>query len=153
MSDKKIFNFEEHRKKNIETKRRQFERVMFDEFLGVYSVIDDQGTGFQVKLVDISADGCQFQIPMSPKAKQQFGKGRELTLKLYFTKNSYLPAIVTIKHVQEFVDDKGNAFWRCGGGFDTKVPTYKALSKFIQFITEYAEFSCIDHSRDVAYFL
>jgi hypothetical protein len=153
MTDKKVFNFAEHRKKNIETKRRQFERVMFDELLGVYTVIDDQGTGYPIKLLDVSKEGCLFQFPMSTKAKKQFGKDTEVTLKLYFTKNSYLPAVVTIKHGQEFIDDKGNAYWRCGGVFDTTLPTYKALSKFIQFITEYAEFSCVDNNRDVAYFL
>lgn len=67
--DKKVFDFGEKRKQSIEQKRRQFERVVFQEFLGVYSVIDDHGTGRPIKLVDISADGCLLQVPFSLKAK------------------------------------------------------------------------------------
>src|SRR6187200_1568751 len=98
MSDeKKVVDFNEKRKQSIEQKRRSFERVVFQEFLGVYSVVDDQGTGYPIKLVDISGDGCQFQMPFSLKAKNQFKAGTEVTLKLYFTKGSYLPCVVTVR--------------------------------------------------------
>ncbi len=89
-SDKKVVDFNQKRKESIEQKRRTFERVVFQEFLGVYSVIDDQGSSYPVKLVDISKDGCQFQLPFSLKAKNQFKSGTEMTLKLFFTKGSYM---------------------------------------------------------------
>lgn len=63
--DKKVVDFNAKRKESIEQKRRTFERVVFQEFLGVYSVVDDQGSGYPIKLVDISGDGCQFQLPFS----------------------------------------------------------------------------------------
>jgi len=151
--DKKVVDFNEKRKKNIEQKRRSFERVVFQEFLGVYSVIDDHGTGFPIKLVDISGDGCQFQIPFSLKAKNQFKAETEVTLKLYFTKGSYLPAVVKIRHVSEYVDQQGDAWLRLGGGFDTSLPSFKALSHFIEFIYHYAESSCLDKGEGKVYFL
>lgn len=154
MSDeKKVVDFNEKRKQSIEQKRRTFERVVFQEFLGVYSVVDDQGTGYPIKLVDISAEGCQLQLPFSLKAKNQFKGGTEVTLKLFFTKGSYLPCVVTIRHATEYIDQQGDAWLRLGGEFDTSLPSFKALSSFINFIYQYAEFSCIDKGESKTYFL
>lgn len=151
--DKKVVDFNEKRKKNIEQKRRTFERVVFQEFLGVYSVIDDQGAGYPIKLLDISSEGCQFQVPFSMKAKNQFKAGTELTLKLFFTKGSYLPAVVTIRHASEYIDQQGDAWLRLGSEFDTSLPSFKALESFIAFIYQYAEFSCIDKGESKVFFL
>ncbi|HXH29874.1 MAG TPA: PilZ domain-containing protein [Bacteriovoracaceae bacterium] len=151
--DKKVVDFTAKRKESIEQKRRTFERVVFQEFLGVYSVVDDQGTGFPMKLLDISGTGCQFQLPFSLKAKNQFKAGHEVTLKLYFSKGSYLPAVVTVRHATEYIDQKGDAWLRLGGDFDTELPSFAALSSFIDFIYQYAEFSCIDKGEAKVYFL
>jgi hypothetical protein len=153
MSDKNVFDFSARRKENIEQKKRQFERVIFQEFLGVYSVLDDHGTSFPIAFVDISKDGCQFQVPFSAKAKNQFRPGTDVTLKIFFTKGSFLPAVVKIKHATEYIDKNGDAFWRCGGGFDTSLPSFEALSTFISFIYKYAEFSCLDKGDGKVYFL
>lgn len=151
--EKKVFDFGEKRKQSIEQKRRQFERVVFQEFLGVYSVIDDHGTGYPVKLVDVSADGCQFQIPFSAKAKNQFKTGEEVTLKLYFSKGTYLPAVVKIRRAAEYIDQQGDAYLRLGGEFDKTIPSFGALSSFISFIYQYAEFSCLDKGEGKVFFL
>jgi len=151
--DKKVVDFGARRKESIEQKRRSFERVVFQEFLGVETVLDDQGSGFPVKLVDISADGCQFQLPFSRKAKNQFKSGTEITMKLFFTKGTYLPAVVTVRHASEYVDKDGDAWLRLGGEFDTSLPSYKALESFVNFIYQYAEFSCLDKGESKVYFL
>lgn len=151
--DKKVVDFGEKRKQVIEQKRRTFERVVFQEFLGVYTVVDDQGSNYPIKLVDISGDGCQFQLPFSLKAKNQFKAGTEVTLKLFFTKGSYLPAVVTVRHASEYVDQQGDAWLRLGGEFDTSLPSFKALSSFINFMYQYAEFSCLDKGESKVFFL
>ena len=151
--DKKVVDFEAKRKQAIEQKRRTFERVVFSEFLGVETVVDDQGSGFPIKLIDVSGDGCQLQLPFSLKAKNQFKSGTELTLKLFFTKGSYLPAVVTVRHASEYIDRDGNAWLRLGGEFDTTLPSFKALASFIDFIYQYAEFSCLDKGESKVYFL
>lgn len=151
--DKKVVDFNEKRKQSIEQKRRTFERVVFQEFLGVYTVIDDQGSSYPIKLVDISGEGCQFQVPFSLKAKNQFKSGTETTLKFFFTKGSYLPAVVTVRHANEYIDKNGDAWLRLGGEFDTSLPSFKALSTFIDFIYQYAEFSCLDKGESKVYFL
>lgn len=153
MSDKKVFDFGEKRRQNIEQKRRQFERVMFEEFLGVDAMIDDNGSGHPVKLLDLSLEGIQFQVPFSAQASQRFASGAEVTLKLFFTKTSYLPVVVKVRHAKEYVDPKGHAFWRCGGVFDKSLPSFQAMENFLQFITKYAEFSCADNVAHKVYFL
>lgn len=151
--DKKVFDFNEKRKQSIEKKRRSFERVVFQEFLGVFTVIDSDGSGFPVKLIDISTEGCQFQLPYSLKALNQFKAGTEFTLKLYFAKSTYLPAVVTVRHAQEYIDKDGDAWLRLGSAFDTSLPSFTALKSFIDFIYQYAEFSCADKGESKVYFL
>jgi hypothetical protein len=151
--DKKVVDFNEKRKQSIEQKRRSFERIVFSEFLGVYSVVDDMGGNFPIKLVDISGEGCQFQLPFSLKAKNQFKPGSEVTLKLFFTKGTYLPCVVTVRHASEYVDQSGDAWLRLGGDFDTSLPSFKAVSSFIDFIYQYAEFSCVDKGESKVFFL
>jgi hypothetical protein len=151
--DKKVVDFNEKRKQSIEQKRRSFERVVFQEFLGVETVIDDQGAGFEVKLLDISGEGCQFQVPFTMKAKNQFKSDTEITMKLFFTKGTYIPAVVTVRHASEYIDQDGNAWLRLGGEFDTSLPSFKALASFINFIYQYAEYSCLDKGESKVYFL
>lgn len=151
--DKKVVDFNEKRKQTIEQKRRSFERVVFQEFLGVYTVVDEQGSSYPVKLVDISKDGCQFQVPFSLKAKNTYKSGTEVELKLFFTKGTYIPAMVTVRHATEYIDEQGDAWLRLGGEFDTSLPSFKALSHFIEFIYQYAEFSCVDKGQSKVYFL
>jgi hypothetical protein len=154
MSDeKKVVDFNKKRQENIEQKRRTFERVVFQEFLGVYTVVDDQGTSFPIKLLDVSKDGLQFQLPFSLKAKNQFKSGTEVTMKLFFTKGSYIPAVVTVRHASEYIDKDGSAWLRLGGTFDTSLPSFKAVASFIDFIYQYAEFSCLDKGESKVYFL
>jgi hypothetical protein len=121
--DKKVVDFNQKRRESIEQKRRTFERVVFQEFLGVYTVLDDKGSSFPV------------------------------TLKLFFTKGSYLPAVVTIRHTSVYVDKDGQEWLRLGGEFDTSLPSFTALSHFISFIYEYAEFSCLDRGESKVFFL
>ena len=65
----KVLDFAQKREQNIENKRRQFERVLFQNFLGAYTVIDQGGAIYPVSLVDISHDGlstCAFKYaPLS----------------------------------------------------------------------------------------
>ncbi|MES2527304.1 MAG: PilZ domain-containing protein [Bdellovibrionota bacterium] len=152
MSDKKVVDFNEVRKKSIEQKRRTFERVVFQDFLGVETVVDDQGSGFPIKFIDISKDGCKLQLPFTLKAKNQFVSGKEITLKLFFTKGTYLPAVVTIRHASEYIDRDGNAWLQLGGVFDTTLPSYKALASFTEFMYQYAEYSCVDKGEQKVLF-
>jgi hypothetical protein len=152
MSDEAI-DFLERRKKNIESKKRQFERVVFQDFMGTYTVVDEAGTGYPIELVDISYTGCQFQVPARDANSPQFEEGKEVNLKLYFTKFSYIPVVLTIKRQSEHRDQQNREWIRIGGEFDETVPSFQALKSFIDFIYQYAEFSVIDKGESKVYFL
>jgi len=149
----KVIDFQKKREESIETKRRDFERVMFDDFLGTYTVVDEVASGYPVKMIDISKDGCMFQVPAHKNNSKVFGEGVEITLKFYFTKGSYIPAVLNIKHSHEYVDNRGDTYVRYGGTFDKSLPSFKALKSFIDFIYNFAEFSCIDKGESKVYFL
>lgn len=153
MSDNKIVNFQEKRQEHIERKKRSFERVMFDDFLGCSTEIDSFGSNYPIEMVNLSKDGCMFQIPKSVKGKKKFMEGDELNLRIYFTKTNYIPLVVNIRHGQEFVDKNGNTHLRYGCQFNKEVPSFKAVESFVNFLYSFAEHSCQDKGESKVFFL
>ena len=149
----KVIDFQEERKDSIEKRKRSFERVLFTEFLGSYAEIDENGTKYMVSMVDISHDGCLFQIPFAENALAHFKQSSDVTVRVYFTKDDFLPLVINLKHVNEHVDEKGNACIRFGGEFDKSLPSFQAFAPFIEFIYKFAEYSCIDKGESKVYFL
>jgi hypothetical protein len=149
----KVIDFQAKRAASIEKRKRNFERVLFSEFLGSYAEIDDNGTKYGVDMIDISREGCLFQIPFSENSKKHFDKTNEVTVRIYFTKDDFLPLVVNFKHCKEYVSEKGDAYLRFGGEFDKSMPSFQAFEPFIEFIYKFAEFSCIDKGESKVYFL
>ena len=127
---------------------------MFENFLGCYSVIDDNGTIFEISLVDISAEGIQFQVPWNGKnsEKEKFTIGEELGIRIYFTQTSYIPAVIQVRHEGEWTDERGQKFLRYGAEFDQDTVSYEALLCFVNFITKFAEHSVEDKGDSKVYF-
>ena len=148
----KVLDFVSKRNENIEKKRRGFERLLFNNFLGAYSVLDREGSIYPVDLVDVSRSGCQFQVPWNLKRSEVIASGTEFTLRIYFTKHSYIPIIVSIKHSNEFVNDNGQTYLRYGCEFDKSMPSFSALESFIEFMYKFAEHSAIDKGDNKAIF-
>ena len=149
----KVIDFQAKRQDSIEKRKRAFERVLFQEFLGSYAEIDENGTKYDVTLVDISRSGCLFQIPYSKNVQNYFKTGKEVTVRVYFTKDDFLPVVVNLKHQKEYIDERGDAYMRLGGEFDKSLPSFQAFEPFIEFIYKFAEFSCIDKGESKVYFL
>lgn len=149
----KVIDFQQKRQDSIEKRKRSFERVLFKEFLGTYAEVDNNGTKYSVNLVDISRDGCSFQVPFTENCKDQFAKNEDVTIRVYFTKDDFLPLVLNIKHTSEYIDEKGDAYMRFGGILDKSLPSFQALEPFIEFIYKFAEFSCIDKGESKVYFL
>lgn len=152
-TNNEVIDFNEKRKQSIEKKRRNFERVMFENFLGCYSVINQNGSIYQIDIIDISETGLLFQVPWNKNNDKKFEKDKDLTLRLYFTKSSYIPAIVNVKYSTEYLDQDGNSYMRYGCEFDQDNQTFEAVSAFIQFIYKFAEHSSVDKGDHKVYFL
>jgi hypothetical protein len=149
----KVFDFNAKRKESIEKKKRNFERVFFQEFLGAYSEVAEDGSNTPIKIVDISHTGCSFQMSKSGKGKQAFKTGDNAVLRIYFTKDEFLPLVVNVKHCNEFVDANGQNAVRYGGEFDQSLPGYQAFKPFVDFLYKFAEFSSSDKGESKVYFL
>ncbi len=152
MSESNLIDFAAKRKQNIEQKRRNFERIMFKDFLGCYTIIDNNDTGHPVDIVDISKDGLQFQV--FERDSKRFQEGMEIELRFYFTKQNYIPAVVQIRHSYDFDDSmSGKAHQRFGCTFDKSLPSFKAMESFLRFIYDFAEHSSTDKGDGKVYFL
>lgn len=149
----KVLDFIGKRKENIEKKRRNFERLLFQNFLGAYTVIQQGEAIYPVSLVDISHDGCLFQTPWDVQRDEKIASDTELTLRMYFTKGSYVPVVVTMKYGNEFIADDGQTYMQYGCEFDKSMPSFDAMRSFIDFMYKFAEHSAVDHGDYKAFFL
>lgn len=149
----KVLDFGKKRAENIAQKKRQFERVLFNEFVGCYTVIENNGTIFPISIVDISAKGCLLEVPDSENVDKQFPINSDVNLRLYFTKKSFIPVVIKIRRKLEVTNDKKNQVVRFGGEFDTTLPSFEALQAFINFVYRFAVHSSIDHKDKKSYFL
>ena len=98
MSEFKVLDFNKKKAETIEMKRRAFNRIVFTNFLGAYSVIEDSGSIYPVTMIDIAGDGCAFQVPWNPRSDKKLVDGHELSMRMYFTKASFIPVILNIRH-------------------------------------------------------
>lgn len=151
MTDK-VLDFNEKRMASIEQKRRSFERVLFQNFLGAYSAIDQDGVLYPVNLVDVSKDGCLFQVPWDVNGDKKFEEETEIALRMYFTKSSFIPVIVNVKYGKEFIDKDGQTYMHYGCEFDKSMPSFEALKHFIDFVYSFAEHSATDRGDIKSYF-
>lgn len=146
-----VINFTKKRNESIEQKRREFERIVFQNFLGVYSVIDHNGEQtIASELVDISEKGCLFQVPCLNDKNLNTIKilksKSTMDLRIYFTAKSFLLIAVTVKYCKEFLDDDGVTYYKFGCEFDKSSSSFEALDSFIKFIYKFAEHSSTDRS-------
>ena len=148
-----VLDFTKKREENIEKKRRSFDRVVFRNFLGAYSVINDNGAIFPIELVDISKTGCLFQVPWNVKNDTKFKSGHEVSMRMYFTEKSYIPVVCKVKYDKEFLDDQGQTYLQYGCEFDESLPSFQALKSFIDFTYSFAEHSSIDQGDLKSFFL
>ena len=150
----KVLDFIGQREKKIETKRRNFERILFKSFLGTYTVLDnDEGMNYPIDLIDISQKGCLFQVPFNPSRQTLYKKNQELTLRMYFTKDSYIPVIVKVKRSEQQLSEEGQVPVACYGcEFDQTTTSFEALRSFIDFLYKFAEHSSIDKGDQRVFF-
>lgn len=152
MSEFKVLDFNKKKADTIEQKRRAFNRIVFQNFLGAYSVIDDNGSIYPVTMVDIAGDGCSFQVPWNPSKDKKLASGFEVNMRMYFTDKSYIPVIMNVRHGKEVLGSDGITYMQYGCEFDKTVATFEAMQSFIDFIYRFAEHSAIDKGDTKVYF-
>ena len=142
--DCKILDFVSKRNEKIEQKRRSFERIFFQNFLGAYAILDQGGLSLPITLVDISPKGCLFKVPWKRRYGKRFKRGEEINLRIYFTDDSYISVAADIRHGRESTEQDSLIYMYYGCSFDTSLPSFKAMEKFIEFLHSFAEHSSLD---------
>lgn len=136
-SQGQVISFSKAREAKIEEKRRRYERILFKHILGVYCVAEGHGLK-AVELVDVSADGLSFQLPVNSKNLESLAPGNELTFRFYFSQDTFVPIIVKVMNERSCVED-GQKYVRFGCVVDSSAQSYETYKSFVVFLSKYAE--------------
>lgn len=153
-----VISFQKKKQESIEKKKRQFERVLFQEFVGCYITLEGEQTTtkgkslYALQLVDVSKNGCLLQIEDAPKVDDFFTVGKTINLRLYFTKSSYLPAEVQLRRV-DWLMMGGKRLLRVGCEFNQSQQSYQAIVAMVHFLYSYAEHSQVQQTSYRSLFL
>lgn len=135
-----VLSFNNARAEQIEERRREYERVLFRNVLGVYTVIEQKGL-HAIELVDISEQGLAFQVAANSSYRLEIGE--VLNLRLYFASDSFLPVCVKVVRVMDSIVD-GVAMCQYGCAIDKSFKAYAAVFHLFQFIKACAEHGHVD---------
>lgn len=147
-----VIDFNKKRKESIEQKKRQFERIFFKELIGCYTAIDNGQKIIPVDIVDISKSGCLIELAKSSGGNKEFEIDAEVSIRLYFTKKSYIPLIAKVARVEETTNTRGVEVFHFGAEFDSNLPGHHVLEAFVDFVSKFAEFSRVDNESEKVYF-
>lgn len=136
-----VLSFNSARNEQIEEKRLNYERVLFRNVLGVYSVMEQKRGLHAIELLDISDKGMSFQLPINSDMKPEVGD--ILNIRLYFASESFLPVAIKIVRVLDSISD-GVPVHRYGCEIDTTFKSYQAVHYLYRFIKACAEHGHVD---------
>lgn len=132
-----VVDFAQAREQKLEEKRRKNERIFFKQLLAVYTVVN-RGKIMPVELIDVSEDGCAFQIPFDTRNPWPTDATQDIPLRLYFSQDTYLEVLAKIQNSRPSIDDRGR-FTRFGCTVDKTTAAYAAYLQFVRFLKLYSE--------------
>jgi hypothetical protein len=135
-SDKTLVDFSEVRTQKLEEKRRKTERIFFKNLLGVYSVTGETRMR-QIDLVDVSEEGCAFQVPFSSENPWPT-QGNDLPIRLYFSQDTYLEVRVKVVNSRPYIEN-GERYIRYGCVVDQTLSSYTCYQQFVRFMHSYSD--------------
>jgi hypothetical protein len=138
-TERQVIDFTEMRAQKMEEKRRKTERIFFKHLLSVYSVVGDGKQMAPVEIIDISEDGCSFQVPFNPD-KPWPTTSTEIPLRLYFSQDTYLEIIAKVVNSKPSIEN-GARYTRYGCQIDKTISSYAAYQQFVKFMKLYSEHS------------
>jgi hypothetical protein len=132
----RVVDFNEVRAQRLEEKRRKTERIFFKSLLSVYSVVGEHAMR-PIELIDVSEDGCSFQIPFDPDRPWPNDMS-EIPLRMYFSQDTYLEICVKIQNSRPCIES-GARYVRFGCAVDATMKSYPAYQQFVKFLKLYSE--------------
>ncbi|MCX6101772.1 MAG: PilZ domain-containing protein [Proteobacteria bacterium] len=146
-SDKGIIDLEHYRKEKTEERRREYERVLFNRILGVYSFAEKTGL-HHVEILDMSYSGLRFR---EDNPEMPLRSGQKIALRFYFTPSSFLRVVVDVKRVTPFEAEQRQGL-EYGCEIDTSTKSSEVLKELVDFMYKYAETACHDDNPPMIWF-
>jgi len=115
----RIIDLQKYRKDKTEERKREYERLLFNRILGVYSFAEREEL-HHIEVVDVSFTGIKFREEKPPTPLKE---GQKVTLRFYFTPSSFLRLPIQVKRVKPFEDD-GRVGLEYGCEIDKKTKSY-----------------------------
>ena len=143
----RIIDLNDYRKNKNEERRREYERVLFNRVLGVYSFAEKTGLN-HVEILDISYSGLRFR---EKNPEHPLKAGQKVALRFYFTPNSYLRLVVDIKRISPY-QEEGNAGLEYGCELDQQTKAFEVINQLVSFMYKYAEVACEDQNPPLIWF-
>jgi hypothetical protein len=145
-----LVQLEEVRKSRQDEDRRSYQRVLFNNVLNAYTVIEEKGL-LEVKLLDISESGIRFG--MTPEYGK-FKKNEKLAFRLYFSQNDYLPITIKVVRRQLVQSATESDFVEYGCkmlGVESEIRA--CIGDLVHFIKRYTAVAKNDHGDRQVFFL
>ena len=145
-----VVDFNAAREQRLEEKRRRTERIFFKNVLGIYCVTENDNAR-QLEFVDMSEDGCAFQIPFD--ANDPWPRDMtEIPVRIYMSQDTYIPLYLNVKNSRSCIDD-GERYVRFGCEVDKTVSSYSAYLSFVSFLTAYSTHAHKDNGKTTLFYL
>ena len=145
--ENQVVDLNNYRKNKSEERRREYERVLFNRILGVYSFAEKTGL-HHVEVMDISYSGIKFK---EERPEAPLKVGQKIALRFYFTPSSYLRLVVEVKRVTPFNEEDREGL-EYGCELDKNTKSYDVLKQLISFMYKYAEVACQDNNPPMIWF-
>ena len=142
-----VIDLEGFRKNKTEERRREYERVLFNRILGVYSFAEKSGL-HHVEVIDVSFSGIKFR---EERPEQPLKAGQKIALRFYFTPSSYLRLVVEVKRLTPYKDEEREGL-EYGCELDKATKSYDVIKGLISFMYKYSEIACQDSNPPMIWF-
>lgn len=149
--EEQVIDFSEARANKMDEKRRKTERIFFQHLLGVYCVVGNSQMR-PIEIVEVSEDGCSFQVPFDHSNPWPNSDVNDLPLRLYFSQDTYIPLHIRIQNSRPYIDH-GKRYVRYGCSVDKTVSSYPAYQQFVRFLKLYSEHAHKDTGNATVFYL
>jgi hypothetical protein len=115
------------RREVIQSERRHNRRTILTNLLGAFTVVPEQGLK-EIFLYDISEGGLAFDCESDGS---HFKVGEEIAVRVYISREIYVPVTVVVKNVREIRDE---GVYRHGTTFSSQGTGDEVLKHFVKFV-------------------
>ncbi len=143
----RVIDLNSYRKNKNEEKRREYERILFNRVLGVYSFAEKEALS-HVEVVDVSFSGIRFR---EERPEAPFKPNQKIALRFYFTPNTYLRVVMEVKRIMNF-EENGRAGVEYGCEIDKETKSYEVINQLVNFMYKYADTACQDNHPPLVWF-